>query len=236
MAVGSLATSGNRYYDTPQTIIYQQPAQPSASEVQARADAEAARRAAEQAALAAEQAQQAAVMQNAQPGGPRPGLMLVKVRVPVGVTPGNLFTFSVNGRPYSIKCPAGAYGGQEILVYVPAVPDEVPVQADATNVADVGKRVLREALNVDSSTSPQQTAILIKDHIIDEQAVENVEHGIVAGKKGDIVRILDGTIDGGMAPPYGEYCTVRFGNGKIGKVSRFLLQPYGINAPPRAQT
>jgi len=239
MAVGSIASgASNRYYDEPRTVIYEQsPPQPSASEIQARADAEAARRAAEQAALAAAQAQQAAAMQNAQASPSKPGLMLVKVKVPIGVSPGDLFTFRVHDRPYQIKCPAEVSGGQEMLTYVPTQPADVAVEAvaDASNAVDLGRHMLRSALG-SSYGNLQQTAVLVKDHVVDERAVENVEHGIVAGSKGDIVRVIEGTIESGMPPPYDEYCLVRFGDGKIGKVSRFLLKPYGTNAPPRAQT
>jgi hypothetical protein len=250
MFIGSSMAGGNRYQQQP-TVVYQQmpPQQPSNAELQARIDAESARRSAEQAALAAAQAQQAAQTRQAvqaQPDdGSKPNLLLVKVRIPNGVYPGQSFTFKVNNRAYAMNCPSSATQGQEILAYVSVEQQEVATRpvAQATEtrseLAEVGRTVLRDAFEGASAppmSSLQPTAVLQKDHVVDEQALQNVEHGIVSGKQGDIVKIIEGTVEGGMAPPYGEYCTVCFGNGKVGKVSRFILRPYNESSPPRALT
>jgi hypothetical protein len=226
----------NRPYDQ-QTVIYQQP---NNYDYQARADAEAARRSAEQAALAASQAQQLATAQSG-----KPNLLLVKVRVPPGIFPGQSFTFTVNNRSYSIRCPDNAVEGQEVLAYIPATPNDIgstPI-VQASDASTVGKTMLRDAFatsnnNEKRSQSPsqQQRAVLIKDHIIDERALENLEHGIVAGKRGDVVTILSGSIEQGLPPPYSEYCLVEFSDGKIGKVSKYLLRSYPDSKPPPALT
>jgi hypothetical protein len=139
-------------------------------------------------------------------------MVMVKVRVPQEVRPGQPFSFDIAGKTFKVTCPPNVTGGEEMYTYVPLKGE----------LASVGKSVLRDALEAGDSVR----AALVKDHSVDESAPSNQEHGIVSGRKDDIVDILEGTLEKGLPTPYSEYCLVKFvASGKVGKVSRFLLRP-----------
>jgi hypothetical protein len=228
MLVGSVAANAGNSSQPQSTVIYQQPSQNV--DYQARADAEAARRSAEMALMQQQQQQQ-------QQRPPPPGLAMVKVRIPLGVRPGQTFTFEMMGHTFRTTCPEGYSSGQDMYTYVPLAQEQASNIADAADVSSVGRQVLREALA--SPSKSHCRAILVKDHIVDESRLEFSEHGIISAKQDDIVEIMDGTLESGLPPPYEEYCLVKIiSTGRIGKVSRFLLRPLPSSAastiPPRA--
>jgi len=64
---------------------------------------------------------------------------------------------------------------------------------------------------------------LFSAHIVDEESLALKQHGIISVPKGAHVRLLNGTPEHGMNPPYQDYVLVDY-NGKVGKVSRHVLR------------
>jgi hypothetical protein len=154
-------------------------------------------------------------------------MMQATVHVPNGVGPGQQFMFRVDGEMFQVKCPDYAHAGEDFIVNIPPTSSQQVQRAQASYAARV------------QSTTSLTSAVLIKDHIVDEHIPPYSDHHIISGNLGDIVTILDGTIDKGMQAPYTEYCTVRFADGREGKISRFILRPTTQeqhHTPPKAIT
>jgi len=88
-----------------------------------------------------------------------------------------------------------------------------------------------------SSMSPQQPALTapppaispnmpvleaFSDHLVDENSPAMKEHHIISVPKGARVRLVNGSLEHGLNPPYQDYVIVDY-NGKTGKVSRLVL-------------
>jgi len=143
--------------------------------------------------------------------------VLYRVAIPSGVRPGQLFLFKVGDKTYSARCPHGSFAGQELLVTLPLCPTIV--------THPVAEPVYKEVAI---------PAVVAFDHVVDELQLENAKHGIIDARAGDKATILGGTIEAGLPAPYSEYCKVRIErNGKIGKVSRFVLKYDGVDTGTR---
>jgi hypothetical protein len=65
--------------------------------------------------------------------------------------------------------------------------------------------------------------VLFSPHIVDEESLALKQYGIISVPKGANVRLVNGTPEHGMDPPYQDYVLVDY-NGKVGKVSRHVLR------------
>ena len=73
-----------------------------------------------------------------------------------------------------------------------------------------------------------------RDHVVDESAPEFAAHNVVTVRAGDVVSVVDGTLDRGMSAPYEDYVAVRRADGREGIVSRYCLEavPSSVRPPP----
>jgi len=131
--------------------------------------------------------------------------VLYKVLIPPGTAEGEQFLFRIDNRKFITRCPPGSISGDEVLVSLPA---------SATPVAHIAEYHESEPLE----------AVVIFDHIVDENRQENIEHQILSVPVRERVLILSGTIEYGLPPPYSEYCRVQLDNGRIGMISRHVLK------------
>ena len=171
-------------------------------------------------------------------------VIIEKIKIPNGIKPGEVFAFQKNNEIYQARCPPATSPGQEILISIPGPPTPDAFSAhpltneDTRLKATLGKELL---MNILPFSAQGNLAVLKKNHSIDENDPRNLEHGVVSGRQGDKVAIIAGSIENGMPSPYEDYCLVQFENGKIGKISRFVLQSQRpvsskLSSPPKAIT
>ena len=151
-----------------------------------------------------------------------PTKVYYRVRVPSNLKPNDdTFVFKVGNQLFKVKRPTNALPGDEIIVMVPE----------------------SSFSHVQVATVPQHNAgiqaVVFSDHTIDENEHIYKQHNILSVKEGEAVEIITGTIENGLPPPYSDYCRIRLNNGKVGLVSRFVLQyaspkSSGVSVPPKA--
>jgi len=192
------------------------------------------RREAERAQELAARSQPVAVAQ------PAPQLVVI----PAGCGPGSTFTVTYNGLPYNLVVPPHLQAGQSMPVVFPAAvapspvaapvaqtvvvlpPSEAPEAPDAPNASsqdmcDVGRCAL---LSANSSDDALPLMHCVHDHIVDASVTQ--QHNIISMRKGDACRLINGTLDAGLAAPYNDYVFVRLvSDREEGLVSRFVLRP-----------
>ena len=61
-------------------------------------------------------------------------------------------------------------------------------------------------------------------HDVDEADATMAAHGILSVRKGAVVALVRGDVATGLPPPYASYVEVLH-EGRVGKVSRFVLEP-----------
>ena len=152
------------------------------------------------------------------------------VVIPAGCGPGSTFTVTYNGLPYNLVVPPHLQAGQSMPVVFPAaaapVPDAAPVAQtvvvlppEAQPMSDVGRCALLSANSSDDALPLLHCAY---DHVVDAQVT--LQHNIISVRKGDACRLINGTLDAGLAAPYNDYVFVRLASsGEEGLVSRFVL-------------
>jgi hypothetical protein len=67
---------------------------------------------------------------------------------------------------------------------------------------------------------------LISPHIVDEYSQTMMQHQIISVPAGATVRLVRGTLSGGLGAPYNDYIEVDY-QGKVGKISRLIVRPAG---------
>jgi len=65
--------------------------------------------------------------------------------------------------------------------------------------------------------------VVMRTHDIDENDSKWALHGIIRVVQGEIVELLQGTLETGLPPPYVEYVLIRTLNDKTGKVGRLCF-------------
>jgi hypothetical protein len=80
---------------------------------------------------------------------------------------------------------------------------------------------------------------LTSPHIVDEFNPAMQQHQIISVPLGAVVKLVKGTLAGGLGAPYNDYIEVEY-NGRVGKISRLIVRPassvvpaaYGSAPPP----
>jgi ATPase subunit of ABC transporter with duplicated ATPase domains len=71
--------------------------------------------------------------------------------------------------------------------------------------------------------APQlQVLEVFSAHMVDEESPAMKQHNIISVPQGARVRLMSGSLEHGLNPPYQDYVMVDYG-GKTGKVSRLVL-------------
>ena len=73
---------------------------------------------------------------------------------------------------------------------------------------------------VDIQPARVLTLTTIRSQNIDERAPEYAAHGLIRVSQGEVVELMDGSLELGLPPPYSDYVLVRTRDGRIGKVGR----------------
>ena len=68
-----------------------------------------------------------------------------------------------------------------------------------------------------------RTLRVLKDHFVDESDPRFAYHDIISVRAGEIVQLLDGSLERGLKAPYSDYILIKRGDGKIGKVGRLIF-------------
>ena len=64
---------------------------------------------------------------------------------------------------------------------------------------------------------------VIRSHDVDERRPEYLAHGIIRVIQGEVVELLDGSIQTGLPPPYEEYVLIRTATHRVGKVGKLCF-------------
>ena len=67
---------------------------------------------------------------------------------------------------------------------------------------------------------------LTSPHEVDEFNPAMQQHNIISVPVGSVVKLVRGTLAGGLGGPYVDYIEVEY-NGRVGKISRLIVKPYG---------
>jgi hypothetical protein len=71
-------------------------------------------------------------------------------------------------------------------------------------------------------------------HVVDEFNPAMQQHQIISVPQGAVVRLVRGTLQGGLGSPYNDYIEVEY-NGRVGKISRLVVRPSqggAVGVPP----
>jgi hypothetical protein len=72
---------------------------------------------------------------------------------------------------------------------------------------------------------------LTSPHIVDEFNPAMQQHQIISVPVGAVVKLVRGTLSGGLGAPYQDYIEIEY-NGRVGKISRLIVKPAGGGVPP----
>lgn len=68
-----------------------------------------------------------------------------------------------------------------------------------------------------------RTMQVMRTHDIDETRPDYFAHGIIRVQQGELVELLDGSLENGLPAPYSDYVLVRTAGGKVGKVGKLCF-------------
>ena len=78
--------------------------------------------------------------------------------------------------------------------------------------------------------APQNYVELTVPHIVDEHNPAMQQHQIISVPQGAVVKLVRGTLEGGLGAPYNDYIEIDY-NGRVGKISRLVVKRSSGNAP-----
>jgi multidrug efflux pump subunit AcrA (membrane-fusion protein) len=103
--------------------------------------------------------------------------------------------------------------------------------------ADQGRTMFNEALAQHSpppaAIKPTMVLKLKGPHIVDEASL--AAYQIISVPQGATVLLTNGDLVHGLGGDYGDYIEVNY-NGKVGKISRLVVQPMSNGPPPALST
>ena len=73
------------------------------------------------------------------------------------------------------------------------------------------------------------TLVLRADHFVDEELPRFRDHSVISARKGTICTLIDGELDLGLPPPYQDFVMVYCPPSKVGRVSKYCLEPFSTN-------
>ena len=112
-----------------------------------------------------------------------------------------------------------------------------------TDVAQAGRSILQRALTgvalgqgqaQGQAQGQEKELVLTVDHVV--AARDEAAHGLLSLRRGAVVRLVEGDVMRGLAHPYEDYVKVRTGDGKVGKVSKFVVRERGAMPGKSART
>jgi len=86
------------------------------------------------------------------------------------------------------------------------------------------------ALGVPPAIPAQNYVELTSAHMVNESDPAYQAHQIISVPQGAIVKLVRGTLSGGLGAPYDSYVEVEY-NGRVGKVSKMVVRPVGGGVP-----
>jgi lipid-binding SYLF domain-containing protein len=73
------------------------------------------------------------------------------------------------------------------------------------------------------------TLVLRADHFVDEELPRFRDHFVISARKGTVCTLIDGELDLGQPPPYQDFVMVHIPPSKVGRVSKYCLEPFSTN-------
>jgi hypothetical protein len=159
----------------------------------------------------------------------------VQVQIPQGIQSGEKFRFTTSYGQFDGECPSNIDGvpGRVVLAQFPsprvimAMPVATPALAARTSPS------LPHTSNSTADSSQPQLVRAVKDHIVNQQDPKYAAHYILSMQKNEVATLVLGSPTSPNPHPYEDYVLVQL-HGRIGRVSRFVLEPVPMGLP--AQT
>jgi lipid-binding SYLF domain-containing protein len=73
------------------------------------------------------------------------------------------------------------------------------------------------------------TLVLRADHVVDEELPRFRDHFVISARKGTVCTLIDGELALGLPPPYQDFVMVHIPPGKVGRISKFCLDPFSTD-------